>query len=199
MLIGNQFRFAIEYEVSWITDNATYGNILFWANGESLGDWDDVAMINGCVHWLDKFAAKSVIRYHPVLEGMSKEDIVRHLHDSFNAFSPNEPTQVSKIFDYGQAIPNTVFDISRLGMSSFDRYAVLLIEDGKQQRLVWQSNIDDIVREAYLPNGEMQKIAKEFCDVIRGDPTMAHVFAVKPETPKSGKKKSKPGNKPLRG
>ena len=83
MLIGIKSQFAIEYEISYITDNAIYGAILFWAKDESIGNWDDIAMINGCAFWLCKFATELVNRYNLLLVGLSKEDIYYTLYDSF--------------------------------------------------------------------------------------------------------------------
>jgi hypothetical protein len=47
-------------------------------------------------------------------------------------------------------------------MSSFDRCDILLIEDEIQQRLLWRTADDLEIKEAFLPAGEMQRVAEDF-------------------------------------
>jgi hypothetical protein len=140
------------------------GHIRFWARAQSIGNWDDYAALDGCAYWLGEFVTRAERRFEPDLLGKSKDEVFHILYDSFmGRLTGREPY----VDTYGR------FNISRLGMSSFDKYVVLLIEEPQQQRLVWQSSDDYVVKEALLPSGEMQRVAHAFCVALQTDGSVA--------------------------
>lgn len=62
------------------------------------------------------------------------------------------------------------FHISHLGMSSFERVVMVLIEDSEHQRCVWAEGDawkNGLFKEAVYPVGHMQQIAAEFCRIFK--------------------------------
>lgn len=55
------------------------------------------------------------------------------------------------------------FHISHLGMSSFDRVAMILLECQEgSQRCIWNALPDAAIHEALLPAGEMERVSRSF-------------------------------------
>jgi hypothetical protein len=163
MQVGHQSQFAIEWEIDEVNPPWIIGHIRFWAHDQPIGNWDDFTSLNGCANWLCVFASEPENRFEPDLLSRSKEEIFHLLYASFmydlamGSRGGEEPFEGT----YRR------FNISHLGMSSFDRYVVLLVEEPQRQRLVWQSSEDYLVKEAMLPSGEMQRVAQEFCTAMQ--------------------------------
>ncbi len=163
MLIGQKEQFAIECQIEQITHQEVlwiFGRFRFWAKKDPIGDWEDVVDLRGCRHWMEDFVKYPQDRFEPELIGKSKEEIFHLLFDSF--------MPISNRLDTGRKPPfkgvETRFHISHLGMSSFDHFDVLLVESKGEQRILWRDAHDMEIKEAFLPPGEVQRLAKEFCE-----------------------------------
>lgn len=157
MIIGDQHRFAIESEIEELTENGwLLGHFRFWVLGEPVGNWDDYTDLKGCAYWLRNFIDVLEDRNESDLVGKSKEEVFRLLYDS--VMGSGEQSNVEPPFEHILSR----FHISHLGMSSFDRFDILLIETDTQQHLLWRSADDLEIKEAWLSAGEMQRIAERF-------------------------------------
>ena len=161
MIVGNRERFAIEAEVGDKVDDWVFGRFRFWLCGHAVGNWSDAADLKGCVAWLRTFANTTRDRFEPAFEGMAAREIFRLAFDSVMAGSG--------IASDEQAIPNAYsrFNITRLGMSSFDNVALLLVKDRNGgERCLWREHGSTEIGECALWRNEMETVAAQFCDAF---------------------------------
>jgi hypothetical protein len=159
VLFGKTSLFAVECEVKAVTaDGWILGGFRFWIDGIPVGDWDDLADLKGIASWMCDFAYNYVNRREPLLEGLSKEIIFRFLYESVIDGPPQSESQLFPLEDVYSR-----FHISHLGMSSFDKVGMLLVENLSGQRVLWRFS-DNEIQEKLLPSNEMQRVSKEFCE-----------------------------------
>lgn len=157
MIAGNKDRFAIEAELESSQDGWIFGRFRFWLCGNQVGNWSDINDLKGCVHWLRQFATSAKDRYDPKLATADPESVFRIAYDSVMAGARERGLR--------ETIPNTVdrFHISHLGMSSFDRFVLLLLKDEHgAERCIWREAEAEI-HECRLWRNEMESVAAQFC------------------------------------
>lgn len=156
-LIGCKDKFAIQFEILDVVENWILGTFIFWINGLIVGDPDDKSVdLKGCMNWLQDFINSPRNRFEPELYDMDKEQAFFSLCTT--VISGNQDR-----FNLKEKYKNTFsrFHISHLGMSSFDRLNILLIEnDKRQQRCIWQQ-ADEEIKEAFFEAGEIEKVSSE--------------------------------------
>jgi hypothetical protein len=167
MIAGRQERFAIEAEPQQQVDGWLLGRFRFWLCGRPVGDWDDWADLRGCVRWLRDFASVPRDRYEPSLAAAPPEKVFRYLYDPVMGDGTS-----STPFDDGFAR----FHISHIGMSSFEQFDMLLLHDAHGgERCLWRRAGTDAIEECRLWRSEMERVAKEFCDLFEKEiATMNH-------------------------
>ena len=166
MHIGDKARFAIEAEVTRIHDGWIFGHIRFWICGKAVGNWEDEADLGGCLRWLKDFSEVPRERVAPEIFSFAAKDVFRQVYDPVMAHTASAATV---------SAPTNAFDrfhITHLGMSSFDRFDVLLISDGiGKERCLW-CELDGEISECVFQEGEMARVAEKFCrDFVGGDVT----------------------------
>jgi hypothetical protein len=154
-LVGSQVVFGIESEITGLSKGWILGHFRFWIRGSELGDWADSVDLKGCSGWLRDFAQHPRNRFEPALASVSKEEIFSLLYDP--EIHPTSD-QTPALFDDAYSR----FHIKHLGMSSFDRFNVLLLDDHSEQRCVWRDRGDMVVREALFRSGTMERVAEQF-------------------------------------
>jgi len=162
MLVGNASRFAIEAKPEEYPNEWILGRFRFWVGGEAVGNWDDWADLKGCVRWLRDFEQKPRDHFDPRLESLDAEGVFKLLYDP--VFGPN-----AVVNPPDQPVPNAYarFHIAHLGMSSFERFDILLVTTAQgKERCLWRSSADRQIRDVLLEPGEMERVAKEFCDRV---------------------------------
>ena len=160
MIIGDPAQFAIECVIQeWVDDIWVFGHFRFWLGGHTVGDWEDSASLRGCVSWIRDFIDTDVQRFDPMLTGKSREEVFHMLYDS--VMDPTLSDQSVSIEDSSDIYRR--YHISHLGMSSFNRVGLLLIETPECQRVIWHETGDPTIYEVKLPVGEMQRIGEAFC------------------------------------
>ncbi len=159
MLFGDKGIFAIECELTEREDGWVFGHILFWLCGNAVGNWKDSTDLKGCLNWLEKFANDVCNRYEDNLNELDKESVFKLLYDSVMFTEDSGKKEKPKFDDIYSR-----FHISHLGMSSFDQFDILLIEQpNAEQRCLWRCADNNDVQECYLPKEEMQRVAKQCC------------------------------------
>lgn len=166
MLFGAKNTFGVECDVETQTmDGWLLGHFRFWIGGLPVGDWEDLADLKSIWSWMYDFAYKGENRYEALLVDSSAEELFQALYWSVMA----TPDLLS---DEGMALNSeqmpfsdiySRFHISHIGMSSFDKLGMILFEDSQNQRVIW-TMFEGPVQEHLLPKGEMQRVAKQFCD-----------------------------------
>lgn len=155
MIFGDKKTFAIECEVAERIDDWVFGHILFWLCESPVGDWKDSTDLKGCLNWLNDFTSDSRNRFEPDLIGADKDTVFEWLYDPVMQTNKKGLNREPKFDDTFSR-----FHISHLGMSSFDRFDILLIEQpGNDQRCLWRSDDSYEIKECYIPEGEMQRVA----------------------------------------
>lgn len=155
MIAGIRDRFAIEAEVDERFDDMVCGHIRFWLNGLAVGNWADFAHLTACANWLQEFVDNRRDRYEPGLWALPPREVFRLVYD------PVMRSGVSgRVRD-----PYARFFISHLGMSSFERFDLLLLKDGNgSERCVWREGDDGDIHDCYLRPNEMEDVAREFLE-----------------------------------
>ncbi|WP_321532122.1 Imm42 family immunity protein [uncultured Desulfuromonas sp.] len=159
MLFGDKSLFAIECEVTEQLDEWDFGHIIFWFCNNAVGNWEDSTDLRGCLNWLNKFSSQVCNRFEDALEGLNKESVFKLLYDSVIFTGTSEIKEKPKFEDIFSR-----FHISHLGMSSFEQFDILLIEQQNgQQRCLWRHADSNEINECYLPKKEMQRVAMHCC------------------------------------
>jgi hypothetical protein len=163
---GDPKLFAIECAIEETNGAWVLGHLRFWVNGQAVGNWDDYVDLAGCITWLRQFIADSEDRVSPYWFEEPALDVFRELCDSVmqGNYSPEKADAFRR------------FNISHLGMSSFDLFDMLLLEDRLLgQRCLWRDSRTREVHEAKLPPRTMQRVSAEFCSqleqLLRGSKT----------------------------
>ena len=158
MIAGRKDRFAIEAEPQEELDGWLFGWFRFWLCGQPVGDWEDSADLRGCVRWLRDFANVRRDRYEPALVSLSAAEVFRSVYDPVMA----EGNSRSSFADaYAR------FHISHIGMSSFERFDILLLYDVHgSERCLWRRANATEIAECRLWRNEMESVASEFCDLF---------------------------------
>lgn len=156
--VGDKQKFAVIVEISEILQGWLLGQFAFVFRGRLCGNWNDAADLRGCHSWMRDFAVSPTNRFEPGLMNLTPSEIV---HDLVRPVmrSASDPAVPEKYIDtYSR------FHISHLGMSSFDRFRLVLIEDAKFQRCIWQDlSNEEIIYDDPFPRGHMQAVAGVFC------------------------------------
>lgn len=146
MIFGDASRFSVvindvERSGAWV-----YGSVLFCAGDRTVGDVDDAADLKGVRNWMREALEQPVDRFDPRLRGLSAEQLLETLltwrEDPITSGLPSVVDTYSR------------FWVAHLGMSSFDRFDIVLVEDPKSGlRLVWREGDDgEIVDITLSPN-----------------------------------------------
>lgn len=160
MLVGNVERFAIEAQPVECSNGWILGRFRFLLGGESVGNWDDLTDLKGCTSWLRDFERNPRDRVDPRLEALDAEAVFALLYVS--AFGPS-----AAAIPPDQSVPDSYarFHITHLGMSSFERFDILLVKTASGvERCLWRKADDRRIREVLLEPGEMEQVARAFCD-----------------------------------
>lgn len=155
---GDRGSLAMEAEIENLAGEWIYGHFRIWCEREAIGNWDDAVDIRGVIRWLRDLAENPRNRKERSLDCRSKEDVFRLVLDPVIAKTAVQ-SSVPPIADAFSR-----FVISHIGMSSFDAYDVLLIEDEKgRQRILWRHG-DATIGESTLWPNEIQRVAAEFVE-----------------------------------
>lgn len=159
MIVGNKKSFAIEAQPQELVGSWLFGRFRFWLCGVPVGNWEDAADLKGCARWLREFSEDSRNRYEQGLFELSAEEVFSRIYD------PVMPRGVQD-----EAIPQVEdaysrFHISHLGMSSFERFDILLLKDEcGAERCLWREVSCRNFKDCRLDRDEMERVAREFCD-----------------------------------
>lgn len=163
MLVGNRAIFAMEWEIKSNREDWIFGHLRFWAGNHPIGNWEDSTSINGVKNWMRDFGEEAGQRSNHDLMLIPKAQAFDTIYEAAFIRANNTPEawqENSNLFRHS---------ISHLGMSTFDRYDLFLIESTGQQRLIWREGDEGKLHEVYLPAGELQKVARAFCYLV-GNP-----------------------------
>jgi hypothetical protein len=158
MIAGFRERFAIEAEVEDRITSWVLGHIRFWICGRPVGNWVDSVDMLGCLRWLREFSDTQRDRYEPGLWNLPANEVFRLLFDSVMAVGDiRTGMQIRDAYSR--------FHISHLGMSSFERFDILLLHDEHgAERCLWRESGIDEIHDCRLWRREMELVAGEFCD-----------------------------------
>ncbi|WP_266160138.1 Imm42 family immunity protein [Dyella silvatica] len=160
MLVGDKSECAVDIKIENNFDGWVFGTYLLWVRGIPIGDdYDNSVDLKGCWNWMRDFVTYPENRYEPDLYDMDKRQVYLRLATSV---LPNEnPSGFAK-----EVYEDTTsrFHIDHIGMSSFNRYILLLVKDEKgMERLVWRESYGDI-QDVYLSAGQLESV---FAEAVR--------------------------------
>lgn len=160
MIAGMRERFAIEAEVEEHIDGFVLGHVRFWIGGRAVGNWEDSVDLLGCVRWLRDFRDNPRNRYEPGLWHLPAAELFHLLYDPVMS-GMKSPPQLHVPDAYAR------FHVSHLGMSSTERFDMLLLKDEEgAERCLWREAATEEIHECYLENFEMESVAGEICEQI---------------------------------
>ena len=160
ILAGDKRSLAMEAEIEEVTATWAWGRFRMWVQGQPIGNWEDIADLRGIVRWLRDLIDNPRRRRDVALDGHSKEGIFRLIYDPVMAGSARPGTTLPIEDAFAR------FHIAHVGMSSFDAYDILLLEESTgQQRLLWRLR-EGAIQESYLLPHEMERVAEMFCKTM---------------------------------
>ena len=131
MIFGNTVDFAIKVDIEECINSWVFGQFLFYVAGETIGNANDSTDLLGCRRWLRDFLMRPKAAADEGLARLSPGEFFATVYD---------PAMVQR--DWRSAkYPDAFrrFSISHVGMSSFNRFDVLLVGlPGGGHRLLWR-------------------------------------------------------------
>jgi len=152
VVFGNQQEVGLEVSIEKIIDRWVYGRFLLWLDGNAIGSQKDFSVdLRACFNWLSDLVEVPRDRSCPELMDKSNAEIWQELVDPvFEGF---------KDLQYAEAFSR--FHISHIGMSSFDTFVILLINDDEtRERYIWQQG-DQAIQDYTAKRGTLEDTAKE--------------------------------------
>lgn len=161
MLVGNKDRFAIEAQPNAVEQEWVLGRFRFWLGGKPVGDWDELAPLQHCYGWLRRFAQQPPDCVEPSLADKSAEYVFRMLVDS--VIGPGGIAAPAR-----QPVPYAYerFHITHIGMSSFDRFTIVLVKDEHGGEWCLWREVGAQIHDCRLWRNEMETVAGQFCDMF---------------------------------
>jgi hypothetical protein len=159
--IGDTNQFAIQCEFTAEEKGWIFGRFRFVLRNKCCGDWNDETDLRGCASWLLDFVENPRNRYEPDLLTLPAIEVFDRTVKSVMGSAPGEHRST-------ELYPNTFsrFHISHLGMSSFNCFTVILIEDQFQQRCLWRKVTSSEIHDCRFESGLMQSVARGFCQQL---------------------------------
>lgn len=130
MMFGEPTDFAIESDVTERDGAWVFGSVLFVVKGEVIGNANDAADLLGCRRWMRDFLSRSPEPADDALARMAPAEFFAVVFDPVMAGGNSATARYPDAFRR--------FSISHLGMSSFDRYDLLLLPLRSGDRLLWR-------------------------------------------------------------
>lgn len=158
IVTGNKEMFAIAAEVIETPNNWLLGRLRFVFHGQTCGNWNDETDLRGCYGWLKDFAEKPRRRFEPGLLELTPMEVFDRL------VRPVQNRDEGPVVEYYDETFSR-FHISHLGMSSFDKVVMVLVEGPKAQRCLWQEG-DESIHDDVFPSGHMQQVTLDFCRLV---------------------------------
>lgn len=164
MIVGERTSFAIESELVERTGRWLLGHFRIWASGRAIGDFGDLVDLGGCRSWLADLGSVVVNREEPELGVLDAETVFYVVYrQATGDAGALDSVGVGSAFGI-LSEPFRRFFISHVGMSAFDDVDLLLFHVPGRERLIWRDAKDGQVREAYVPAGMVEGIARLYCD-----------------------------------
>lgn len=152
VVAGTPAVLAVEVEPEQPVDPEwVLGRFCLWVSGARIGDQEDVVTLKAVIAWWRSFVGDGESRWDEQLAGLEADAAFQLLYGSrFGDFPPSPVPDADRFF------------VEQLGMSAFDAYDVLLVDDPQgQQRLTWRHR-DGPVQTAVLEPLSMQRVGREF-------------------------------------
>lgn len=165
IVAGNNEMFAISAEITHNSSGWILGRFRFVLHSRLCGNWQDETDLRACYGWLHDFADKPRRRFEPGLLDLSAEAIFERLVRP--VLKDADEARIPEFYED----TFSRFHIEHLGMSSFDRVIMVLIEGPEKQRCVWKDDQDERIYDDSFPCGHMQQVAKEFCKLFEAELT----------------------------
>lgn len=162
IIAGSTQVFGIAAE---ITQNSDWilGRFRFVFHGRPCGNWDDEADLRGCYGWLKDFSEQGRDRFEAELLDLPAATVFERLVRPV-LFRERR----ARVAEYYKNTFNR-FHISHLGMSSFNRVDMVLIENSEIQRCVWGDSFVEEFHDDVFPSGHMQGVAAAFCKLLESE------------------------------
>ena len=157
---GKKEQFAIEAEITSKEGEWIFGHLRFWLHGTECGNWNDDVDLRGSHSWLKDFIQNQQDRYEPGMFEATPIVVFQLLVEPIFPANPN--ARVPEVYQK----TDSRFHIGHLGMSSFNRVRMVLIENSTFQRCVWEAGLGEGIHDDLFPSGHMQQVAKDFCSLL---------------------------------
>lgn len=164
ILLGSKDVFAIQFCISLTDGRALYGHFVFWIDGQCVGNSDDMTMISACFNWTKDFLDKKIDRSLAISPVLNFQELYEQLH--MTIYGADSTVEASMYYD-------AHYSITHMGMSSFDRYNVFLIENQDDQIIIWHDRRDNVTGGAVFPRETMQHVCAQF---VAAYPRAVHDF-----------------------
>ena len=154
MIIGDQSRFAIEFQLNkeyggvWL-----FGKICFWIEGRRVGDFDLGTSLRDVFFQMRSIVQDNGNRNHEGLFALSKNELYNQLNAAVYGSEINESYQLDLEETWAR------FDV-KIPVDIFDQWKIFLVEDTSLEsaRLVVAKLDVNEVFETFLDQSEVDKV-----------------------------------------
>jgi len=154
MLIGEKEKLALEYEIVPSSGHAILGHFRMWADRHEIGDFEDVVVLTAVQAQIEHSLRVADRLADSALLAADKAEAVRIIQAAL----------------YGRSVPLSLeyarFNLTEVGLTSFDTLWVFLIATPAEQRLLWRKKKGLDVGEVGFPVGTYETVAHEFLRVF---------------------------------
>lgn len=167
LLSGKKESFAIEAVVRQRCDAQYFGGFRFWIGGRAVGDWEDATYLLGCYSGL-KSLLKPVQRFDRRLQDLAPDDIFLAIGTPpLSTWREERRPLFANMFETPWCAWHR-FDITYVGVSSFDNNILLLLKDSAgRDRMLCYDHTSDKVSDTLLDEGLVRRVIIDFLKVFR--------------------------------
>jgi hypothetical protein len=160
VLIGSKTQLAMEYEIVPSVGSVVLGHFCMWAEGTRIGNFEDVVVLTAVQAQVERSLGLSGTRTNLSLFEGEKNETTRVLVDALYGKGGDD--------DISFSLSYRGFNLTDLGISSFDGIYVFLVDSDAGQRLLWRKINDVKAIDAYLPQLTFEGVARDYLEKFIG-------------------------------
>ena len=153
----------MEYQIISASDSTILGHFCVWAHSRRIGKFSDVVVLRAVEAQMERSLQFADERLDLDLFAADRADAMRILEEALYGEGGGLEGSTRLALRYGR------FNLTELGISSFDDLYVFLVSGALEQRLIWRGTNDVEVMEARFPAGTYEAVAHEYLRAFATD------------------------------
>ncbi len=156
VLIGDQGRFAVEYELDGnVSDQWMYGKCCYWCGGTRVGDYELGTSLRDVLFQIELMIGKDKRRMSQLFANKDYDAIFRMIDNSLFGGNQSISETIVMSEQWAQYIIYPQVDV-------FDDWKVFLLEEEGSSFLIYSRSPYIDINMISLPTGEVENVINEF-------------------------------------